>query len=98
MVLGDLNSFYKSPPLDALRAAGLRHVYELVEPDLPYTYIYQGESETLDHILVTPPLYDRLVRVAALHVNADYPPPDPGDASPQGASDHDPLVAVFEFR
>ncbi len=30
------------------------HVYEFVEPERPYTYIYQGESETLDHILITP--------------------------------------------
>lgn len=98
IILGDLNSFYDSPPLDALRIAGLHHIYEFVEPGLPYTYIYQGESETLDHILVTPALYEGLVRVEALHVNADYPLPVPGDTSAQGASDHDPLIAVFELK
>ena len=95
VVLGDLNSFYSSPPLDVLREAGLRHVYESVAPALPYTYIYQGESETLDHILVSRALYDRLSQVDALHVNADYPPATPEDMSPQRLSDHDPLVAVF---
>ncbi|MGD9049665.1 MAG: lamin tail domain-containing protein, partial [Anaerolineae bacterium] len=64
VVLGDLNSFYESPPLDLLRDAGLRHVYEFVEPERPYTYIYQGESETLDHILVTPSLYELLEEVS----------------------------------
>ena len=98
VVLGDLNSFYDSPPLDELRTAGLRHVYEFTEPYRPYSYIYQGESETLDHILLTPALYAHLVRVEALHINADYPPPIPDDASARRASDHDPVIAVFSFE
>jgi predicted extracellular nuclease len=98
VVLGDLNSFYISPPMDVLREAGLRHVYELVEPDRPYTYIYQGESETLDHIWLSPSLYEHLSGVTALHINADYPPPIPGDPSARRVSDHDPLVAVFTFE
>ena len=97
VVLGDLNSFYRSLPIDTLREGGLRHVYELVEPDIPYTYVYQGESETLDHILVSPTLYDHLVRVEPLHINADYPLPLPDDVRPRHTSDHDPLVAVFAF-
>ncbi len=96
-VLGDLNSFYDSLPLDALRRAGLRHVYEFTAPYRPYSYIYLGESETLDHILLTPSLYAHLVRVEALHINADYPPPIPDDPSARRGSDHDPLVAVFSF-
>ena len=98
VVLGDLNSFYDSPPLDELRTAGLRHVYEFTEPHRPYSYIYQGKSETLDHILLTPALYAHLVRVEALHINADYPPPIPDDASARRASDHDPVIAVFSFE
>ncbi len=96
-VLGDLNSFYDSPPLDVLRAAGLRHVYEFVAPERLYSYIFQGESETLDHILVTPGLYERLVRVEALHIDADYPPPLPDDDSARRVSDHDPIIAVFRL-
>ena len=97
-VLGDLNSFYESPPLDVLRESGLHHAYELVEPERPYTYIYLGESETLDHILVTPSLYQHLVQVTALHIDADYPPPIPQDPSARRASDHDPLVVFFSFE
>ncbi len=97
-VMGDLNSYYDSPPLDALRDGGLRHVYEAVSGERPYTYVFQGESETLDHILVTPSLFEHLVRVSPLHIDADYPPPTPGDESPLRVSDHDPLVAVFRFE
>jgi predicted extracellular nuclease len=69
-----------------------------VAPAMPYTYIYQGESETLDHILVTPYLGEHLARLDVLHVNADYPPPIPGDPSARHTSDHDPLVVLFAFR
>jgi predicted extracellular nuclease len=95
VVLGDLNSFYDAPPIDVLRDGGLRHVYEFLEPERPYAYIYQGVSENLDHILVTPAMYQHLVRVEVLHINADYPPPVPGDPSARRASDHDPLIATF---
>jgi len=98
IVLGDLNSFYDSPPLDVFREAGWRHVYEFVAPQRLYTYVYQGESETLDHILATPDLYERLARVEALHINADYPLPLADDTSAPRMSDHDPLIAVFSFE
>lgn len=96
IVLGDLNSFYNSPPLEALRQAGLHHVYErLPEPD-EYTYIFEGVSQNLDHIFVSPSLFEALSDVAVLHVNADYALPAPEDDSPLRKSDHDPVIAVFE--
>ncbi len=98
VVMGDLNSFYESPPLDVLRESGLHHVYEFVEPERPYTYVYQGVSETLDHILVTSSLYKALARVSVLHIGSDYPPPIPGDPSARAVSDHDALVVVFSFE
>ncbi len=94
-VIGDLNSFYDSLPLDTLRKAGLRHVFEILPEEERYSYIYQGLSQTLDHILVTPNLFDLLTRVEVLHANADYAPALPGDPSPRRASDHDPVVATF---
>jgi predicted extracellular nuclease len=98
VVLGDLNSFYDSPPIDTLRKGGFHHVYEYVEPDLPYTYVYQGVSETLDHILVTPSLWTRIRNVKVVHTNADYPPSDPEERAPFGVSDHDPLIVVFTME
>ena len=96
-VIGDLNSYYDSPPLDTLREAGLIHVFE-VDPDARwYSYIYQGVSQTIDHILVTPPLYDLIQRVDVLHVNADFTLPPVDDVSPLRKSDHDPIIAVFSL-
>jgi predicted extracellular nuclease len=96
-VLGDLNSFFDSKPLDVLRQAGLEHVFEVLEPDERYTYIFEGASQSLDHILVTDNLMQLLERVDILHTNADFPPADPDDPSPIHKSDHDPVIARFMF-
>jgi hypothetical protein len=97
-VVGDLNSFYDSRPINTLRQAGMKHVFEIIPEDERYSYIYQGLSQTLDHIMVTPSLFELLNRTEVLHVNADFGPPDPGDPSPIRTSDHDPVVAVFEIK
>jgi predicted extracellular nuclease len=102
VVLGDLNDYFDSAPLRALtqgNTSGRRLVNVLgaLPPDERYSYIFQGVSQLLDHILVTPPLAARQVRVGVLHVNADYPPPDPADLTPRHSSDHDPVVAVFRM-
>jgi predicted extracellular nuclease len=98
VVLGDLNSFYQTLPVDTLEDAGLRHVYRyLPEEERPYTYIFEGRTQTLDHIVISSTLFDQLALVEVLHSNADYPISDPEDSSFHRVSDHDPLVAIFSF-
>lgn len=98
VVLGDLNSFVDTPPLQNLEAAGLTHVYDFaaLAGARPYTYIFEGATQSLDHMLVSADLFERVVGVTAVHFNADFPIPDPADASPKRTSDHDPLLVVFE--
>jgi predicted extracellular nuclease len=101
-IVGDLNSYLHAAPIEALRTGGLQHVFDvcgvdemLCPQERPYTYIYQGESQVLDHILLTPKLAAMLQQVYVLHVNADYPLPNPDDTSPTHKSDHDPVIVVF---
>src|SRR2546425_463283 len=94
IVLGDFNDFEDSLPLQHL-AAGGRLVNLLVRPagERPYTYVFQGLCQTLDHILIDPALVPRVVELRPLHVNVDFGDPGPGapaEASPR-ASDHDPV-------
>lgn len=96
VVLGDLNSFYESLPIDVLRESGLRHVFELLPGEERYTYIYQGVAQTLDHILVSPSLWAALEEVHVLHTNADFAMTDPEDDSPIHKSDHDPVIVSFD--
>ena len=96
VVLGDLNSYYTSLPITTLQSAGLQHVFETLEPEERYTYIYEGVSQVLDHILVTPNLFEQINRTEILHINSDFPPPLPDDPSPSHKSDHDPVIVTFD--
>lgn len=55
-----------------------------------YSYVYQGNSQVLDHILVSNHLVDR-TKVDMLKVNADFT-----DKSGR-ASDHDPIMVQIDF-
>lgn len=98
-VIGDLNDFPGTPPIDALTkgttpGSSLRDVVTEASP--PYTYIFAGESEILDHILLTSGLASLFTGVEVAHFDADYPDSLAKDASkPNRESDHDPPLARF---
>jgi predicted extracellular nuclease len=106
---GDLNIFprpddpIESAPSDQLRAlyaAGLHNLWEdlaAAAPAAAYSYVFQGQGQTLDHLFVNPPLRRDLLQMRAAHVNAGWPADFDGDG-PRGASDHDPQVALFRSR
>jgi predicted extracellular nuclease len=64
-----------------------------------FTYIYQGNSQVLDHILVSPQMLERLAAVDILHFDASYPAAFERDSSIHlRASDHDAVEARFQLR
>ncbi len=104
---GDLNVFPRPddplvPASDQLRplyALGLENLFDVLVDEVPasaYTYVFEGQAQTLDHQFVTPALGDELERARVAHVNADWPADHVGDG-PRGASDHDPLVARYDL-
>ena len=91
------NPRYPSDQLGPLYDQGLANLWDVLVSEVPasaYSYIFQGQTQTLDQIFVTPSLLSDLVQVRAAHVNADWPADFDGDG-PRGASDHDPQVAAF---
>lgn len=110
MVTGDLNDFQFGEPGEgtdhpiAILEGGLGEVpltnlLNLEKAAETFTYIYDGNSEVLDHMLVSPALFDLFAAVDILHFNASYPMVLCEDAStPLRASDHDPLEGRFNFR
>ena len=87
-VLGDLNEFEFISPLEILEAATLTNLTETLPPNERYSYIFQGNSQSLDHILVSDNLAER-AEFDAVHINSEF--------SDQ-ASDHDPLVARLQLE
>ncbi|MFE1442254.1 endonuclease/exonuclease/phosphatase family protein [Streptomyces sp. NPDC058739] len=82
--LGDFNDYQFSPALQTLTQDGVLRdlVNELPESER-YSYVFQGNSQVLDHILVSPALKPQHVRYDVVHINSEFA---------DQASDHDPQV------
>ncbi|KIL53050.1 hypothetical protein KR50_03790 [Jeotgalibacillus campisalis] len=90
VVLGDMNDFEFSAPLEALKGEELTNLVEGVEKEKRYTYNYEGNAQVLDHILVSNNLKDRS-QFDIVHINSDF-------MEAHGrASDHDPLLAQISL-
>jgi predicted extracellular nuclease len=83
VVLGDLNDFDFSPPLATLKGTILNDLVEQLPADERYTFVFEGNSQVLDHILVSGSLLPA-VEYDVVHTNAEFA---------DHASDHDPEVA-----
>ena len=98
LVVGDLNDFVDSPPLRALTdTTPLRDLASINPAAAHYSYIYNGLSQLLDHILATPNLRAALKSFAYAHLDADYPDGLAGQPTPFRVSDHDPPVGRFRL-
>jgi uncharacterized protein len=79
--------------------AGLENLWDELRRQVPesaYTYVFEGQAQTLDHQFVSRQLERDLEQVRVAHINADWPAGFAGDGA-RGASDHDPVVSRFEF-
>ena len=95
MVVGDLNDFQFSEPLNILkRIPGgtdtpiLNNLVDSLPQNERYTYNFQGNAQVLDHILVSNNLLGRLDGYDIVHVNSEFANQN---------SDHDPSVARFNL-
>ncbi|WP_394121329.1 DUF6359 domain-containing protein [Planococcus donghaensis] len=91
IVAGDMNDFEFTPAMDALKGDILTNKVEDVPLEDRFSYYYQGNSQVLDHLLVTNNLADR-TELDMVHINAMF-------MEEHGrASDHDPLLAQIAFE
>jgi hypothetical protein len=101
VVLGDFNDFEDSPTLLKLAEGGrLVNVAGVGGKERPYTFLFQGLSQALDHVLVDAGLAARVLECVSLHINVDFGDPGPGapfEASLR-ASDHDPVRMTLRPR
>ena len=86
LVLGDLNDFQFSNPLNLLESAGLSTLIETLPLGERYTYNYQGNAHALDHVLASAGLMPQLRGFDVVHMNSEFI---------DQISDHDPVIARF---
>jgi len=91
VVLGDLNDFQFSNPLEILAGDILQNLVSTLPTEEQYTYIYEGNGQVLDHILVSDSLMDDFISLNILHLNCEFNYLD-------RMSDHDPVIAIFEMN
>ncbi|QUP87087.1 lamin tail domain-containing protein [Exiguobacterium sp. PFWT01] len=90
VALGDFNDFEFSDALQIFKGDLMTNMVEKVPAVDRYSYVYQGNSQVLDHILVS----NRLAastKIDMIHVNSDF------TEMSGRASDHDPVLAQIDF-
>ncbi|TCP56992.1 hypothetical protein EV191_101942 [Tamaricihabitans halophyticus] len=81
VVAGDLNDFQFSDTLGELTGGGLRALVDELPENERYGYVFEGNSQVLDHMLVS--AAPRRVSYDVVHVNAEFT---------EQTSDHDPQL------
>jgi hypothetical protein len=93
IVLGDLNDFEFSETLTILEERGDFDLHTLIET-LPqnerYSYVFEGNSQALDHIVVSDNLFEHFsFEYDIVHVNSEFA---------DQASDHEPQLVRLDLR
>jgi hypothetical protein len=83
VVDGDLNDFEFSDTLSILKGTVLEDLIDTLPQNERYTYVFEGNSQTLDHILMTSALTSRPFVYDVVHVNSEFA---------DQASDHEPSL------
>lgn len=91
-VFGDWNGFSwenaQTQLTDPAKGGMLTDLNTLLSPEERYSYLFEGNAQQLDHILVTSGLLAN-AQYDAVHINSQF-----GGDRP---TDHDPQLAVFDF-
>ncbi|MGH2535861.1 MAG: endonuclease/exonuclease/phosphatase family protein, partial [Candidatus Promineifilaceae bacterium] len=90
MVIGDLNDFQFSAPLAAVADDDLSNLIDTLPLEERYTYVFDGNSQTLDNFLVSANLLAGPYAFDVVHANAEFNPA-------ARATDHDPTVGRFSL-
>jgi hypothetical protein len=100
ILLGDYNAYLEEDPMGAFEAAGLIVQDRLIPESDRYSYVFDGESGTLDYAITSPSL--AVAGRGIWHINSDEPrildyntefnPPYLYSPDAFRCSDHDPVV------
>jgi predicted extracellular nuclease len=90
VVLGDLNDFEFSETVTILEGGAVTSLMHTLPQEERYSYVFEGNSQVLDQILVSGNLLDHFpFEYDPVHVNSEFA---------DQASDHDPQVVRLDMR
>jgi predicted extracellular nuclease len=89
VVLGDINDFDFSETVEILEGGVLTTLMRTLPLEERYSYVFEGNSQVLDQILVSDHLGSFPIDYDPVHVNSEFA---------DQASDHDPQVARLDLR
>lgn len=103
LILGDLNAYANEDPIQALENQGYTDLAQQFIGDDAYSFVFDGQTGTLDYALANSPLLSQVTGATEWHINADEPDAfdynlefgrDPAllSSDPFRASDHDPVI------
>jgi predicted extracellular nuclease len=87
-VMGDFNAFWFEQSLELIEGSIMTNLHRLLAEEERYSYVFEGNAQTLDHILVTNNLAAS-AQFDAVHINSEQP------ATPARGTDHDPMLATL---
>jgi predicted extracellular nuclease len=77
LIIGDLNSYDKEDPIDALTDLALSAPYTdlafVFGGEAAYSYVFDGQIGYLDYALASPSLFEQVTGTTEWHINADEP-------------------------
>ncbi|RWR20066.1 ExeM/NucH family extracellular endonuclease [Microbacterium enclense] len=103
-LLGDFNAYSQEDPIDKLREFG----FEPLTADGKYSYSFQGQSGSLDHVLASPSARELVTGTDVWNINAvealaleysryNYNALNFYDTTPYRSSDHDPVIVGLDL-
>ncbi len=109
LILGDLNSYDKEDPIDAIVAGGYTDLILAFRGEDAYSFVFGGQTGYLDYALSSTDLTDDVTGVTEWHINADEADLIDFDTSfkgpnqeavyapdPYRSSDHDPVIVGLD--
>jgi predicted extracellular nuclease len=110
LIIGDLNSYDKEDPIDALIAAGYSDLVFDFLGEYAYSYVFSGQWGYLDYAMANSALRSAVTGTTVWHINADEADLIDYDTSfksdgqdalyapdPYRASDHDPVIVGLQL-
>jgi VCBS repeat-containing protein len=89
IVLGDVNDFDFSSVASTLAGGVLSNLMTTLPANERYSYVFEGNSQVLDQVLVSQNVFSNLIAYDVLHINAEFT---------EQVSDHDPSVMLARFN